>query len=63
MIVDHVDEGESISIEAEMANPLLKVMVLFFDFLDETCKQVLHFFLHHEHLRDLSVRILANDVL
>lgn len=63
VIVDHIDEAERVCVESEMANPLLEVVMFIFDFLDETGEEVLHFLLHHEHLGDLRVRVLADDVL
>ncbi len=63
MVVDHVDETEGFSVEAEVADPLLEVMVLVLHLLDQASEEVLHFFLHHEHLGDLGVGVLADDVL
>lgn len=63
MIVDHVDETEGLGIETEVADPFLKVVVLVLHLLDQTREQVLHLLLHHEHLRDLRVWVLTDDVL
>lgn len=62
VVVDHVDEAESLGIETEVADPFLEIVVFIFDFLDEACEEVLHFLLHHEHLGDLRVGVLADDV-
>jgi len=62
VVVDHVDEAESLRIEAEVTDPFLEIVVFVLHFLDEACEEVLHLLLHHEHLGDLRVRVLADDV-
>lgn len=63
MFIDHVDEVDGVAVEAEVADPFLETMMLLLHLPDKTCEEVLHFLLHHEHLRDLGVGILADDVL
>jgi hypothetical protein len=63
VIVDHVDKVHGISIEAKVADPFFEAVMLIFHLFDKTGEEVLHILLHHEHLRDLCVGILADDVL
>ena len=62
LVVDHVDEVHGVLVEAEQAQPLLEVGLFIFDSFHEIVEEGFHLFLEGEHLGDLGVRILADDV-
>lgn len=62
VFIDHIDEMHGLSAETEVTDPFFKIMMLIFNFFYQWCEKNLHLLLHHEHLRNFGVGVLADDV-